>query len=367
MPKATISTLVAELEARGLVRDGHVERDGAIGRPAQVVELDGRTICALGAEVSPTGIGVIAEDLQGEVLFRRNVAIDVPALTPAQTLDQLARVLRQAFRRMRNRDVDVVGACVAVPGMVDVNAGMLVFSANIGWRDVDVIGQLQKHLGEHVPPLQLENNVRVGAVAEHARVAGQGEQDLVYLIGEVGIGAGIIVKGQLLRGHAGHAGEVGHMALGPPTSRCPCGRRGCWELTIGLRAFLELAADPDDPVRDPSRHIEERLGELRTRAEDGDQRVVEAFGRTAKSLADGIAIITDLLDPSLIVLGGYFAFFGDHYLGLVQAGLDARAMTPTPPSNRVVASTFGYSSALRGAAAQALRIVYQDPTLVPMP
>jgi predicted NBD/HSP70 family sugar kinase len=77
-------------------------------------------------------------------------------------------------------------------------------------------------------------------------------------------------------------------------------------------------------------------------------------------------MITDMLNPSLIVLAGYFAFFDDHYLDLVQTSLDARAMTPTPPNSRVVRSTFGYSSALRGASAHALEIVYQDPTLVPM-
>ena len=75
--------------------------------------------------------------------------------------------------------------------------------------------------------------------------------DLVYLTGEVGVGGGVIVAGQLLRGAGGLSGEVGHTSLGDPDVVCGCGRRGCWETAVGLSALLREAADPDDPVHDP--------------------------------------------------------------------------------------------------------------------
>jgi predicted NBD/HSP70 family sugar kinase len=190
---------------------------------------------------------------------------------------------------------------------------------------------------------------------------------LVYLTGAMGVAAGIIANGQLVRGQAGHSGGIGHMTLDRSDSRqCACGRTGCWELSVGVGRFLELAADAGDAVRDPDRDLEERLGELRGRADRGDRRTLAAVAEVADSLGIGVAMLCDMLDPRVVVLGGYFGVFGDYFVNPVQRLLDGRAMVPSLPRTRVIGSAFGFDSTTRGAAANALESVYQDPTIVPL-
>ena len=109
--------------------------------------------------------------------------------------------------------------------------------------------------------------------------------DLVYLTGEVGVGGGVIVAGQLLRGAERAVRRGRAHALGEPDRLCGCGRRGCWETVVGLGALLRDAADEDDPVRDPGRDLETRLAEIAARAEAGDGRTLAALGRWARCSA----------------------------------------------------------------------------------
>ena len=101
----------------------------------------------------------------------------------------------------------------------------------------------------------------------HARRPGR--QDILVIFGEVGVGGGIVAGGRLLRGRQGYAGEFGHMIVEPQGRRCGCGRVGCWETVSGLRALLDAAADPDDPVRDPALALDDRLAEINRRASLG--------------------------------------------------------------------------------------------------
>ncbi|MFI5694721.1 ROK family protein [Kribbella sp. NPDC051586] len=368
LPKATVSNLMSELVGRGLVSDSHVERGRAMGRPGQALDVDGTGICAIGAEINPAYLGVTAEALQGKQLYRRSVALNVEALDPSDTLDRLARMLRAALTAMRKDGQVVVGICVALPGVVDSEAGRSVFASGIGWSNIDVAGQLRAKLGADLPGLRVENDVRVSAVAEYAQVAaGFGVQDLVYVTGAAGVAVGIIANGRLIRGHAGHSGEIGHTSLDRSDRRqCACGRTGCWELSVGAGRFLELAAEADDTVRDPDRDLEERIGELRRRADNGDRRTLAAVAEVADSLGAGVAMLCDVLDPRVVVLGGYFSVFGDYFVNPVQQLLDAKAMAPSLPRTRVIGSAFGFDSTTRGAAANALESVYQDPTIVPL-
>src|SRR5262249_12544756 len=149
------------------------------------------------------------------------------------------------------------------------------------------------------------------AVAEYLALQGSDIHDLIYVTGETGIGGGIISGGRLLRGASGFAGEIGHMPLDPGGAVCACGRRGCWGTMVGLGALLRLAADDADPVRDPAADLEGRLAELRRRAAAGDERTVAAFDRVAEHLGVGIALLTDVLNPRAVVLGGYFTHVGE--------------------------------------------------------
>jgi predicted NBD/HSP70 family sugar kinase len=249
-----------------------------------------------------------------------------------------------------------------VRGVVDIDEGITHYAPNIGWRDVSVFDELRARLGPATPPLALENDAKLGAIAEYLVVQDQDIHDMLYLTGEVGIGGGIISGGHLLRGSTGHSGEVGHMPLDPGGRPCVCGRRGCWETMVGLTALLRQVADADDPVHDPSLDLETRLADVAARAARGDERTLRALAQIATDLAFGLGVLVDILNPRAVVLGGYFALLGGFLIERVRAGVLDRVIAPNAGGCEVLLSTLGFTAPSRGAAYLALDRVYQDPS-----
>ncbi|MEU2431533.1 ROK family transcriptional regulator [Streptomyces sp. NPDC007861] len=364
LPKATITNLVAELVERGLVREGETERHGSVGRPGRTVEIDGRTICGIGVEINVDYVSLIAFDLRGETIVERHTPLDARRTGPEAVLDHVAEAIAETSESLRARGVRPVAVTIAAPGVIGMDTGVVSYASNIGWRDVAVTEGLRTRLGPTAPPIRLENDAKLGAVAEYLVAAASDIHDLIYVTGETGVGGGIISDGRLLRGSAGFAGEIGHMPLDPGGQPCACGRQGCWETMVGLAALLRLAARPDDPVHDPTVELEHRLTELRRRADADDPATRAALERIADGLALGLALLADVLNPRAIVLGGYFAHFGDYLIDRVGAELSARVMAPEAGRCEVMLSTLGFSAAARGGAYLALDRVYQDPSAV---
>ena len=361
--KATVSSLVAELADRRLISAGDVDRAGSVGRPGLIVHLDGRSVCGIGVELNVDYMAILALDLRGEVLFEHSVALDVDVLGPERTLDEVAQLVRQALDAAHERGAAPVGLTVAVPGLVRSVDGVATYAPNIGWHDVPVLDGLRARVDLDCP-IRVENDANLSAIAEWAMGPEARTPDLVYLTGEVGVGGGLIVDGRLLRGAGGLSGEVGHTSLGDPARTCGCGRRGCWETVVGLTALLNAAADPDDPVHDHARDLETRLAELAARADAGDRRTLDALDQVGTALGNGAAVLINVFNPQVVLLGGYFAVLGRFLTEPMAAELRERVFGPDLAGARIVLSTLGFTAAVRGGAHVALEAVFDDPTVV---
>jgi predicted NBD/HSP70 family sugar kinase len=379
LSKATVSSLVAELADLDLVRAGEVERAGGIGRPGQAVELHGR-VCGLGAEVNVDYLAVLVLDMRGDQVLYSRIPFDVPAAGEQRTLDELAGSIEAAIVEARNQGHDVAGITVAVPGLVETGPGVLRYGPNIGWREVRVADELATRLArtEISEPartrvaargpsaggvtIRVDNNANLCALAEYVMGASAGTSDLVCLTGEIGVGAGVICEGRMLRGADGYGGEVAHMPIAEPLHLCACGRRGCWETAVGFAALLRDVADQGDPVTDPSVDLDVRLAEIRRRAELGDGRTLRGLEAIGTSLGLGAAILVNVFNPRVLVLGGYFAVLGDFLLGAMDSELDKRVVAPGRGGCSVELSTLGFTAAVRGGAHVAVEAVLADPT-----
>jgi len=361
LTRSTVSSLVGELVARGLVAEGATAR-GAVGRPSQQVDLDGGGFHTVGAEVNLHYLAVTALNLRSEVVAERFVPIDAARLGADVVLRRLAGLVLDVTGALGRTGSELVGTTVAVPGLVEQSTGRVLSAPNLGWSETPVAATMRGLLGE-AGPLLLDNEANLAARAEvgtdRRRV-----RDLVLLTGGVGVGAGVVAGGTLLRGVHGFAGEVGHMQLDPGGRRCGCGRRGCWETLVGLDALLVAAADEDDPVRDPALDVRGRLETLRQRAEAGDARTLEALDVTAGWLGAGAGVLVNLFNPELLVLGGYFAVLGPWLATPVADTLHERVFAPRSGGCRVEPSTLGYPAASRGGALEAQARVFADPTAV---
>ena len=361
LPKATVSVLVADLIQRGLVREGELDRAGAVGRPHRMVALDGRWICGIGAEIGPDHITVLALDLRGTVVHEHRRALDVPAITPQAALREVGDLVADCLSAVAERGMHTIGITLVTQGSVDAASGTVTVATNFGWRDVHAVRELRARLGRDAPPVLVENDAESGALAEYLTAPSADVRELLYVTGGIGVGGASISGGKLLRGS-----EIGHMKLDRLDRPCACGRTGCWEVAVGLQAFLDAAADPTDRVHDLSVDLAERLGDLLARADAGDPRTLAALAGIADDLALGLGILVDVLNPPRIVLGGYFAVFGRYLVDEAQRVLDDRRITPTAERVVVATSTLGLSNAARGGAHLTLEGIFQDPSDVPV-
>jgi len=364
--KTTVTSLVSELQARGLVKETGPQYAGSVGRPSVALVLDGSRVGALGVEVNVDYIAAIATDLAGRVLIDRRIGFDAMGSGPERSLDELVRVIERTVADLDRLGIALAGITVAVPGLIDTTTGTVVVAPNLGWHGVAVAERLS-HADIHGDiPVTVDNDANLAALAEYTSGVAAGTSDLVYLTGEVGVGGGVISGGRLLGGADGFAGEVGHVMVDPSGERCRCGRVGCWETKVGLAALVRMAT-PDraygtdsQVVRDP----EERLAEIEQRRAEGDPRVDAAAAEVGRWLGVGAAMLVNLFNPRVIVLGGYFARLADRIIPAAEQELARVGMTGAVRRCRFAASDLGFGAASRGAAGVVVERALSDPTSI---
>ncbi len=345
LAKATVSTIVADLAQQGAVTEPDdvdaLERSGRSGRPGRPVALDGATTVGLGFEVNVDYLAATALDLSGRTVL----STQVPAAGAEP--DALVALARDSVATLTADGRSLLGVTLAVPGRVDRSSGRVVDAPNLHWHDRDVAADLARVVGD--VPVRVDNDANCAAAGEAAFGAARGVDHLLYLTGTVGVGAGLVVGGQVQRGAHGLAGEVGHAPLGEPGRRCACGRSGCWETAVGLHALLrETGLEASeltglDPVA-AAAAVAQRC--------TADGVVRQGVARVAQRLAAGLVTLAATLDPELVVLGGSFVPLGPRVLPVV------RAEVASVSTAQVELSTLGLHAASTGAAADVLGEIY---------
>lgn len=359
LSKAAITSLVSALVELHLVREGNVDRQGRVGRPGTEVTLRGDSVWGIGLEINADYLLLSVTDLTGAVIREVTESLSPEEHAPDTLIDRAAAMIRTV---LADAEDTIIGAItVAPPGVIDYQSGLVRFAPNLGWRAVPLVSLLEEALPEVLVPIYLENDAKLSALAAFNVLQGSDVHDLVYVAGDVGVGAGIIADGQLVRGWSGFSGEVGHMLLDANGPACACGRRGCFELYVGLRSFLALL--PRDDPDDAAMALADRLEELRRRMLAGDEAVLRALDVMTGHLVRGMSLIVDVLNPQLIVLGGYFGYFAEHIVPVLSAALEKRQMADSSHAD-VESSSMGIAAAARGGAQMSLERVFMDPSVL---
>lgn len=363
--KATVSSLVAELIDRGLVGEGEVQRVGSVGRPGQTVGLAPAGVVGVGVEVNADFVDVTALDLTHAVVLSQRTPADIRALGEERSIALVVRCLDDALVALAGTGCTVVGVTVAVPALVDSLRGRVALAPNLGWSGTALAEQLDAALAVHGVRVAVDNDANLGAIAEHAVGVGRDVDDLVYLAGEIGVGCGVIVGGELVRGASGFTGEIGHAPLNHRLEVCGCGRVGCWETQVGLGVLLAgCSTGLDDPVLDADSDIDARLEVILARAAAGDPATLDTLERVGIALGLGASVLVNIVNPRALVLGGYFAVLAHHLRPYVVHTLLERVVAPEAGGVEVRASKLGFTAASRGGAVVALQSVFADPTRV---
>lgn len=358
--KTTVSSLVTELIGLDLLVERGLEQRGTVGRPGQVVELSGSGVVALGLEINVDYLAVRALDLTGAERHRSLDVRDNREVDVAVVLDRLATLATTALDEVRAAGLRPVGATVALPGLVDAARGTLLLAPNLGWNDVPVVEALNERLSGPGFPLAADNEANLAALAELWEGTARGLSDVLYVSGEIGVGAGIIVRGELFRGSQGFGGEFGHMTVDPSGRPCACGSRGCLETIVGLEALLE-AAGLDAAGAATTTGSGQPVSDLAGRARMGDEKALAALRDAGHWLGLGIASAANLLNFQAVVLGGFFGQLVTWLADPIARELETHVLASQWAVPRLLPSTLGPEAAVRGAAAQSLRRVLSDP------
>ncbi|HSL09529.1 MAG TPA: ROK family glucokinase [Pseudonocardiaceae bacterium] len=236
--------------------------------------------------------------------------------TPADDTSQIEHAIVAAVRELTSEyDVEAVG--IGAAGFIDAQRATVMFAPNLAWRDEPLQASLQRRLGL---PVVVENDANAAAWAEVRFGAGRGADHVVAVTLGTGIGGGIVVNGQLLRGQFGAAAEVGHLIVVPDGRRCGCGLRGCWEQYASGRALereaQELArvspAMAGELLRLAGGCPEDITGRMVTQAAAaGDVAALRCFEIVGRWLGRGLAGLAAILDPGLFVIGGGVSAAGE--------------------------------------------------------
>jgi len=349
--RSTIRALTAELAAVGLVREETTVGGPRAGRPSHLVVPRAADIGVVAVDVGVERITVARVGVGGTILDRRTARHNPSNHEMVAMAEVVARMADELLRSDDRFTDQCIGVGVAVPGVVSDVDGRVRFAPNLGWTDVPFGSTLAALLDL---PVVLGNDGDLGALAEHRRGAGMGVPDMVYLVGDVGVGGGIIAGGQPLRGASGYAGEIGHVAVNPSGKRCPCGSRGCLETELGENAILIAAG------RLPGGGIDGVREVLRASA-DGEERAAAAVTWAAVWLARGIAALVNLVNPAVVVLGGALAELFEATEKEVFDELDRWALDAPRERVRLTVPALGADSVLLGAAELAFAPLLTDP------
>ncbi|MFF7244758.1 ROK family protein [Embleya sp. NPDC008237] len=353
LTKTTVTAQVATLEELRLVTGALPVREGTRGRPGAPLSLAPGPVAGLGLEVNGHYLAACVLDPTGAVRVRESLVCDNRGREPQETVAALAALARRITARAATAGLDVVGTAVALPGVIVEDR---VNAPNLGWEAVPAAALLTDALPAQALGVTVDNEANLGALGELWYGAGRGAGSYLYLSGETGIGAGIVVDGELFRGAHGAAGELGHVVVDPDGPACRCGGTGCLERVAGLDAVLGAAG-----VSAASGRSETRLAELIRRLHDHDHDAVLAVGAAGRGLAVALVGAVNLLDPDTIVLGGLHARLAPWLIPPIEAALAPGGGTLRGRTPALRASTLAAESAVRGAAGTVLARILTDP------
>jgi predicted NBD/HSP70 family sugar kinase len=345
LTKSTVSMLVRELIDEGWLAEREVVATGELGRRPTPLYVDPSRLVLVGAEVGIDGVRAVVTSLTGDVLGQARSGYG-GARSARACIAVLAGAMLRACKQLDGARQRVIGIGVGLPGGVDEATGFLHFAPNLQWRDV-AVGELltEKLAGSALAgvPLFLQNEADVAAIGEMEFNPAEAADPLLYVSVNQGVGAGVIVGDRLLMGRRGFAGEVGHMVLLVGGPECSCGRRGCAEALIGVRAMLPVArAGSGEP-----------LAEVRQKLADGAAEAQRAVKKAGQYLGVLLQNLAAAYDPGCIVLGGAAIELGDAFLQPALRTLNDYAQAASLPPPPVRISRFGAEAVAIGAAALA--------------
>lgn len=337
---ATVSTIVRELLAAGVVETHSTSRSG---RRATRVTMARQLGLVAGVQVGPRALRVALSDLALDVVADQSMPLPLDHRVDT-TLDRAALLVMDLLEQVGADDDELLALGLALPAPVDTGTGELTIRGTMrGWEDTALAPVLSRRIER---PVHGDKDAHLGAIAEHDLGAARGLADVVYVrIGHTTT-AGLLLDGNLHRGRGGTAGEIGHVQVDPSGPVCRCGSRGCLDTVVSAPALLGLLR---------ASHGDLTLKDLLLRADDGDPGCRRVLADAGRAVGRVVGDLVTTLGLEAVVVGGELAGAGDVLLEPLREAIASRAVQTTQGPVTVLAGELGERAEILGALALARR------------
>lgn len=354
--RGAISRLVQDLLDTGQIFEG-AKGETKRGRKPQYLFLETRQRCVVAVDISASQTLIQLSDLLGHPL-RPLEQLPTP-VDAAEMVPLLATYITAALA-----DKEGVGEClgigVSIAGLVDTEGGRLLRAPTLGWVDVSLRDPLQQATGF---PVVVENNVKASVLAQLWAVRSTAaEGPVVFVNVSDGIGVGIALDGQLVRGARNGAGEFGHIPLGMDGPLCGCGLRGCWEAyaSVGATVARYLGRSASWPETNPP---DITVPEIAARAHGGEVHAVEVLEQTGAYIGRGLSMVIKAVQPARIYMSGEITDAWDIVLPSVRRVLRELALVAEDADTEIVVVPLAEQPRLCGAAALVTSPTFAAPVV----
>jgi glucokinase-like ROK family protein len=369
LSSTTITNLTAELIEHGIIVDTDVDARVVgqprrrVGRPRRMLRLVADARYVVGVHIGIGIFRVAITNLHAEIMCSQmyHFHVDQPAL---EVLDEIVRLIQTTIVEAQIDNNLILGVGVGASGLVNHRTGVNLNATRLGWRDVPMREYLENRLGM---PVCVDNNVRNMALGEAYFGLGRGVDVLAFIYGRIGVGAGIVVNGEVFRGSRAGAGEIGHTIILPHNGElCRCGQHGCLETLVSEPVLVHEAQiiaekHPDSILSMNLNQLDGKPIEcIFAAARAGDQLSRALIEHRMHYLGIALANLVNVLNPELIILGGMFAEGSDLILPTVKAAVSKLAFAGLGKDVKVQPTGFGWRAGVIGSASLALKVLFYE-------
>lgn len=306
----------------------------------------------VGVDLGGTKISTALSNLNGEVISQTTVPTnanegEIPVLN--RIIESIDKVIKDGNATYK----EVKGIGIGIPGALDVEKGIILFTPNVPFKNFNIVEPLKK---KFEIPVFIDNDANVATIGEYVFGAGKGFKNVIFITVSTGVGGGAILNGNIYRGNTSNALEIGHMTVAPGGPRCNCGNIGCVEATSSGTAIAKRGQEALSSKVETSLRKYDNITsyEVFTEAAAGDAVCKEIIENALNYLGIAVANTVSIFDPAVIIIGGGVSKAGDIVFETVRKVVDKRCFKSMAESVKIVPAGLGTDAGVIGAVALAL-------------